>query len=350
MARLESTAKAGFYPTPERVAAAISAHLAATPAGARRTIRLLDPCAGMGAAATAVGRALGAETFGVELNEERAAAARDCLDHVLGASAFAVRLANGAFSCLYLNPPYSEDSEHGRLEHAFLTALTRALCANGLLILLIPQVRLAVSARYLAGHYGGFAAYRFPDPEYAPFRQLVLFARRKAQPLADAAAQARLEAWSRSALPPLPDLPAGTPSYRAPSLPAGDILFGSLFFDPQQAAAEAWRRGVWAQPQVAEQLWPPEERPVRPLLPLRRGHLALLIAAGLLDNVAMEADGRRVLVKGRTRKVFVERESSDPDTAVEREVLETGVVVLDLRTGELERVEQGGLPATERAA
>jgi predicted RNA methylase len=350
VARLESTAKAGFYPTPDRVAVAIAALLAATPSGARRTVRLLDPCAGRGAAAATIGRALGAETFGVELNEERAAAARDCLDHVLCASAFAVRLAHGAFSCLMLNPPYSEDSEHGRLEHAFLTALTRALCANGLLILLIPQVRLAVSARYLASHYSGFAAYRFPDPEYASFRQLALFATRKAQPLADATAQARLEVWSRGELLALPDVPDGAPLFPAPTLPAGDILFGSLFFDPQQAAAEAWRRGVWTQPHVAEQLWPPDERPVQPLMPLRRGHLALLIAAGLLDNVALEADGRRVLVKGRTRKVFVERESSDPDTSVERETLETSVVVLDLRTGALERVEQGGVAATGRAA
>jgi len=350
MARLESTAKAGFYATPDRVAAAIAAHVAAVPAGNKRSTRLLDPCAGQGAAAATVGQALGAETFGIELNEERAAAARDCLDHVLCASAFAVRLANGAFSCLYLNPPYSEDSEHGRLEHAFLTALTRALCANGLLILLIPQVRLAVSARYLASHYTGFTAYRFPDPEYAAFRQLALFASRKAQPLADAAAQARLEAWSRSALPPLPDNPAGTPPYRAPSLPAGEILFGSLFFDPQQAAAEAWRRGVWAQPQVAEQLWPPDERPVQPLMPLRRGHLALLIAAGLLNNVALEADGRHVLVKGRTRKVFVAREGSDAETLVEREVLQTSVMVLDLDSGALELVEQGGPAVGDGAA
>lgn len=116
MSRLESTAKAGFYPTPDRVAASIAAHLAITPAGNKGTIRLLDPCAGQGVAAATIGRALSAETFGIELNEERATAARDCLDHVLCASAFAVRLANGAFSCLYLNPPYSEDSEHGRLE------------------------------------------------------------------------------------------------------------------------------------------------------------------------------------------------------------------------------------------
>jgi hypothetical protein len=86
-----------------------------------------------------------------------------------------------------------------------------------------------------------------------------------------------LETWSDSDLPPLTDTPASAP-LRVPSLPAGEILFGSLFFEASQAAAEAQRRGVWMQPQLAEQLWPSEEQPIRPLMPLRRGHLALLIA------------------------------------------------------------------------
>ena len=38
-------------------------------------------------------------------------------------SAFSVRLANGAFSLLWLNPPYDADDEKRRLEHAFLTGL-----------------------------------------------------------------------------------------------------------------------------------------------------------------------------------------------------------------------------------
>jgi len=347
VARLASAAEAGFYPTPPDVAAAIAAHLVPAAVGGRRTVRLLDPCAGEGAAAATIGQALGAETFGIELNEERAAVARDRLDRVLCASAFAVRIGNGAFSCLYLNPPYAEDPEHRRLEHAFLTALTRALGGNGVLTFVIPQRRLAVSARYLAAHYAAFAAYRFPDPQYAAFQQMVLFATRKTRPIPDVAAQARLEGWSSGGLPPLPLVPA-VPPIRVPALPAGDVRFGSLYFDPRQAAEEAWRRGAWAQPRLAEQLWPPDERPVRPLMPLRRGHLALLIAAGLLDNVALRQGDRHVLVKGRTRKSFVPRASDDPDTVVEREVLETSIIVLDLDSGALELVEHGGQAPGER--
>ena len=106
MARLESIARAGFFPTPPRVVTAISRHLRLADTAGKRSIRLLDPCAGTGAAAASLGRYLGAESFGIELNDERADTAREQLDHVLHTSAFSVRLANGAFSCLFLNPPY----------------------------------------------------------------------------------------------------------------------------------------------------------------------------------------------------------------------------------------------------
>jgi predicted RNA methylase len=352
MSRLEATARAGYWPTPPRVAAAIGRHLAPQARGGKCVVRLLDPCAGTGEAAAVIATALGAESYGIELNAERAEAARTRLDRVLATSAFSVRLANGAFSALMLNPPYAHDDEQRRLEHAFLTSMTRALCPGGVLAFLVPQRRLAVSARYLASYYTDFLAHRFPDPEYAAFQQVVLFARRKPQAAPDPTVQARLESWSGGELAPLPDAPAAPP-LAVPALPAGEILFATLFFDPALAAEEARRRGVWAQPQLAEQLWPPEERPVRPLMPLRRGHLALLVAAGMLNNVVVRHGDRRVLVKGRVHKSFVPVETDDEQTEVEREVLRTSVLVLDLATGALEVVGQGEsqhVAAAERAA
>ena len=215
-----------------------------------------------------------------------------------------------------------------------------------MLVFIIPQRRLALSARYLAAHYTRFAAYRFPDPEYAAFGQIVLFAVRKPQSSHDPLAQADLEAWSRDKLAPLSEEPDRT--FVVPTLPAGDVLFASLFFDPAQAATESRRRGVWTQPGLTEQIWPPDERPVRPLMPLRRGHLALLIAAGLLNNVVLRQGDRRILVKGRTHKVLIPVETDDPDTEVEREVLRTTVMTLDLTTGALETIEGGGAPNDAR--
>ena len=119
MARLESAARAGYFPTPPRVATAIGRCLATGENSGRHTVRLLDPCAGTGEAAMLLAQALQVDRYGIEINEERAEAARSRLDDVLATSAFSVRLANGAFSLLFLNPPYlrSVPSKPAR-EHA----------------------------------------------------------------------------------------------------------------------------------------------------------------------------------------------------------------------------------------
>ena len=84
-------------------------------------------------------------------------------------------------------------------------------------------------------------------------------------------------------LPPLPPTGSTDPVYDLPGLPAGPILFASQFFEPEVAADEARRSGLWVGAAIESRLWPTEERPVRPLMPLRRGHLAVLIAAGFLN-------------------------------------------------------------------
>ncbi|MGD9892994.1 MAG: DUF6094 domain-containing protein [Dehalococcoidia bacterium] len=257
MAGLASQPVAGFVPTPPRVVAALGHQLTVATAGAKRVVRVLDPCAGNGEPAATLARALDVESYGIELNEERAEQCRARLDHLLTTSAFSVRLTNGAFSLLWLIPPDDADDEKRRLEHAFLTSLSRVLCPGRVLAFLIPQPRLAVSARYLAAHYTAFRAYRFPAPEFAAFQQIALLATMKPQPTSDPQAQARLEAWSDANLPPLPDAPDG-PRVVVPALLRTDILFAPLAFDPHLAVRKARRRGVWAQqPAFTEQLWPP---------------------------------------------------------------------------------------------
>ena len=342
--RLEGVRVAGFFPSPPRVVELLGGWLAAPPANRRQAIRLLDPCCGKGEALAQLGRRLGGESFGVELNEERAAAARTILHHTLSASAFQTRLANGQFSLLLLNPPYDQDAEQRRMEHAFLTALSRALCPGGVLVFLVPRRRLATSARFLAAHYGDLCLRRFPDPEYAAFGQVVLFGRKRARPAPDAAAQGALDAASREDGRDLPPLGAAPPNgpYALPALPGGDVLFASLYFDAAQAEVEARRRGCATQPAVAEQLWPSVEAPVRPLLPLRKGHLALLIAAGMLNNVALTQGDQAVLVKGRCTKRLVEVDTDNPAVEIRREVMQTAVTALDLATGEVIHVDSGG--------
>ena len=63
MTRLASTAKMGFFPTPETVTALIANLIALSSTGA--TSRLLDPCCGEGAAAETLAKAWGLESYGI---------------------------------------------------------------------------------------------------------------------------------------------------------------------------------------------------------------------------------------------------------------------------------------------
>lgn len=145
-----------------------------------------------------------------------------------------------------------------------------------------------------------------------------------------------MRAWSVGDLPVLPDgLTDGATLPPVPTVPAGEVLFASAIPDLQEAAAACRRAGAWALPQVAEALWPPDERPVRPLMPLKKAHLGALTASGFVNNTLLEHEGERVLVKGRTAKVLVRREGGDERTIVEREQHVTTITVLDLDTGAL---------------
>ena len=92
--------------------------------------------------------------------------------------------------------------------------------------------------------------------------------------------------------------------------------------------------GLWAAAAVTDALWPAGDSRTRPLMPLKRGHMAMLVAAGFLDNLVLEADGRRILVKGRTTKEMVLVEDT-PQKEVYRERLSTTVTALDLADGEI---------------
>ena len=337
--RLAAQAKGGFYPTPERVVDLI-ASLISSPAGyldrSRLALRILDPCCGAGEAVAQLAERLRlssrapVETFGVELHRDRAEEAAELLDHSLASDLFQTSIANGVFSILFLNPPYDFDQEKRRVEHAFLTHCTRYLKEDGLLVFIVPRSRLAVSARYLASHYGRIRCWAFPHPEREAFDQVVLIGRRKPEPSPDTPAEAQILEWASGEAAAL--YRHDYPVYTAPATRAGDVLFTTRTVDPVAAALEARRSGLWTSTEVTDSLWPAQAPRTRPLMPLRRGHMAMLVAAGFLDNLKLEADGRRILVKGRTSKEMALAEETE-ETEVYRERLRTTVVALDLDDG-----------------
>ena len=345
--RLAAQAKGGFYPTPIRVIELILQLIAPQRASlgrgsAPQTLRLLDPCCGAGEALGVVARdlrrrtSLDVETFGVELHQERSSLAQQTLDHTLAADIFRCSIANRAFSLLWLNPPYDHDSDDKRNEHAFLTQCSRYLAPDGLLVFIVPRKRLRVSARYLASNYSRLSCWAFPEPEREVFDQVVVIGERKHDTFPDAYAEAQIARWADGELESLDD--ARYSQYRLEAEPAGEVLFTTRTIDPVVAAAEARRSGLWQSPQVTDALWPQEDARTRPLMPLRRGHLAMLVAAGFPDNLELEAGDSRILVKGRTAKEMILVDET-PDKEVYRERMRTTVVALDLQTGEITDID-----------
>ncbi|MCY3558429.1 MAG: DUF6094 domain-containing protein [Chloroflexi bacterium] len=348
--RLGGQLKGGYYPTPSRVVDHVRSLLFAPIRYGRNRndiVRLLDPCCGPGDAlrqlADSMNRHVTVETYGVELHTERAQEAAEQLDHALSSDLFRCSIANRTYNLLWLNPPYDWDREDKRVEQAFLTHCSRYLEPDGVLVYIIPRNQIATSARFLTTNYRRVRAWAFPDPEVEQFDQVVVLGVRKPQPRPDARAMRDLVAG----IDDLPSLSrALTPEYDIGMSPPGPVMFTTRVIDFTKAVAEARQRGLWTQDEITEAFWPPTDLTTRPLMPLRKGHLAMLVAAGFLDNLELETPdpgsgsgaGSRVLVKGQTKKEMVLVEEGETHD-IYREQLRTSVVTLDLDSGRIERIE-----------
>ncbi len=341
MTRLASTAKAGYYPTPDRVTQWIAQNVLPSTNGGR----LLDPCCGEGVAADLVARTWGLDAYGIEVDANRAKAASRVLKRVLHLDYQLARIPHGAFQVLYLNPPYSDGATPGkRIEYEFLRDATRWLQTGGLLVYLVPQPRVdSRMAGFLTTWYEAVQAFRFPDPEFAAFKQVVIFGIAKADARKDDAAALALAQACRGELPILPESGLGyaipAPSPTIPRENAGSttrFYFRGDQIDPAEALAEAQRIGVPTTSEWSDWLNPPTNQEARfqPLVPFKKGHLASVIAAGLMQNLRLDSGKQHLLVKGYTRKVQEEIPTDDENKTILRDRFVTVVVVLDLVTGQ----------------
>jgi hypothetical protein len=365
MSRLINVEKSGYYPLVPAVADLILTYVAAPHGG-----RLLDPCAGEGAALVRLADCLELEPFGVELNSERAEQARQAVNQLLARRLTApgsaqtrilhdsylslVTPPNG-YNLLYVNPPYDHDSADepeagrgdGRLEYQWLWRTRPYLQPGGLLIWVVPQhlLRFRKAAAYLLAHYEERRIFRFPDDDYDRFKQIVFFGRRRARATTPEAAgieELRLLSLNRDTLPPL--TAAAEAVYTLPPLmvPDGRFHFRSQFVDPADALAEAAAVGV-AQSHNWRRHLSPEAAgvPLEPLMPLKVGHMHSVIAAGHLNNQLLaepdsageaSGSGQRLLIKGRSYKTTVasQYEEPRPGGGVKITELETEVVVTDV--------------------
>ena len=135
----------------------------------------------------------------------------------------------------------------------------------------------------------------------------------------------------------LPLTAVSEPTYTLPPLIVkhSAFKFRSQFVDPADALAEARQLGASTKTAWQEHLdLNGANVPLRPLTPLKIGHMNSVIAAGHLNNQVLADDDERLLIKGRNYKVTRAEEYEEPlpDGRTRVTHLETESVVTDITT------------------
>ena len=343
-------ADSGRKPTPGPVTDIISGRVTAR---RKRTntevIRLLDPCCGAGNALRKMARRMSSrrdapsiETYGIEIEEGLAGRARTKLDHVLHADMFQSTIAHSSFNLLFLNPPPGGGGM-GSTGHSFLAQATRYLTPGGALIYTIPREDLKASARHLTTNYQAIRLMTYPAEQYLKQPNAVVVATKRTEPERMPQDEEAIQEWSEN-LPEHEETTIRQPDWDIwidGSAP-GEVLFSRRYMDPHEAALEARQNGVWNSATLRSQLWPDGAHQTSPLMSPRKGHIATMIASGLLNNISLEQDGRRILVNGRTTKKRV-RVQVNNDVNEREEVwqdrMSITVYSLDLNSGEITEIQ-----------
>jgi hypothetical protein len=377
MARLESVAVAGYYPTPQSIIPLLVKlfdveQRTTEERGYRETTEptFLDPCAGDGEAVMSLIAALYGENnppraYTVEMELTRYEALRkrftgqlwNSSTSALRGDAFRVQFAKkdkDGISLLYLNPPYDLDPQWKRLEEKFLVRFTPTLMLGGVLVLLVPFYALAASATTLAREYTDLQCFRFPEPEWQGYRQVALVAKKdnpRMEP--DPAIIEKVTRWAsdETSIPVLTGdiaekvkIPNGKP-YRAGlaewSMKAVDTTVLLQKISP------------WKQTDRSGKVIPTSgvlpEIPIQDLLlrkypvatPPRPAHIAAGIASGIFNGSRVEPNKKgklpSLLVKGvfdREYKTIEEKKNKDGEVKGFIQIQQPKLVttVLDLST------------------
>ncbi|MBX3059344.1 MAG: hypothetical protein KF770_22975 [Anaerolineae bacterium] len=336
MSRHANVEKAGYFPLPETITPLIASFISAPHGG-----RIYDPCTGEGTALSTLSLMLHLEPYGVELQDNRAFLAKKLIrmavrhdspdpiapeNRVLHLSYEFVSSTPEMFNLVYCNPPYmfademnDKEMEFGRDEYKWMVGTRKNLQPDGLFVWVVPQHMLLHrnSLTYLASWYDNIQAYRFPDEEYAQFHQVVVFATlRQAKQMPDEEEVERLRTYGRLGSK-LDILTAqAEPVYVLPPLavPPDQVKFRSAIVSPEEAIAEAASAGVAATEEFAIHLRPrsTQSHRLKPLTPMKKGHLVSIVAAGLLNGAVLEKDGQRLMLKGQSYKTWVSAEKVEP--------------------------------------
>jgi hypothetical protein len=279
----------GFYPAPS---AAID--LLLTRLTVHGEAALLDPCAGCGDAIHQIAQGLGVggdRIWAIELERARGETLKQNLQaaKVLApASLFGSWVSRGSFSFTYVNPPFDADSRtnKGRVEVDWLQRCTGLLAPHGIMAFVCPQPTVYIHEfkDWFCAHFDHIAVINFPNDVRKYHEVFVLGVKRR-----QSIDKPEWNLWEKSQANP-------NYQYNIPPAPGPEHWVKTELTDEEiedLVAASPLQRHLDVPPLV--------ELP-RPPLALHTGHLALLLACGMLDGCVHPDNGPSHLIRGVARK------------------------------------------------
>jgi hypothetical protein len=299
---LENLASSAYVPTPTAVAAAIARNLLALPTA---DYSVLDPTAGEGHLLEPLQYDVHAQLYGIELSDERAAAALLRLPRaqVVTAPFEHTRVTAGSVSLVLANPPYLWQNGL-RAEYAILRDAGMSLQPGGILVAILPARSAwdGLMARHWWLHYDDVRCWKLADEVFTSYTQIVVVGKRRAvqragDDLIDKAELMRLRGfrylgadpdhpgrspWAQGFPPPeLPNAPLSEP-YAVPPQPSLPVTITIVKADEATLLRGLEQSGVhlnedWR----GATTWSLELEIDRPLMPIAgEAHLASLILTG----------------------------------------------------------------------
>ena len=210
-----------------------------------------------------------------------------------------------------------------RTERLFLAHVYRWLKTGGVLVLVVPAVRVRECGEVLASQFTDTRIFRLTDPESVRYRQVVVLAtgrsRRERDQLSDDEIVARRAQFANiggnyERLAPLGAV--NMPVYRVPEGGRSKLEYRGLPLDEIEdllPRSSAYR-------QATRILFPePAKFSGRPLTPLHSGHVALCAVSGMLNGVFGSGDNRHVAAWQAVKVVDRSEETEENGTIVVRE-------------------------------
>lgn len=328
MARLESEAKGGFYPTPTEEMELILKRLSCQPG---TPVTLLDPCCGKGAGLKQWQEDIAAKgaapvSYGIEIEKSRGALAEKIIDHVAKCGYEEAKMSHDAFSAMYLNPPFMQMNGE-RMENTFLRDLTEDyLQAGGILIFNLPQYVLRDCAKILASRFVDIRVYRFSDANYDVYKQVIVYAVRQRKGLRSEKERqyqisiekelTNLSFLGKNALSTLKVADWDTVQYVIPKNEKPVALFQSMKVEEEDILKSLQSCDFYKKiGDKIKDLNITTGKKIEPAMPLKITHIATAIASGTLP----EEMGDHLLV-GVSKPVREQRIQINPKSGKEEEV------------------------------